>query len=326
MKKIITLLALILSCINSVSAQKEKDEELAMKAQIAYLDSVDHAMKFEHGTIVLKNSIAKINIPAGFKFLNAEQASFVVTDVWGNPPQEVLGMILPENAKVTDASSYSFIIQWDEMGFVKDDDADEIDYDELLADMQEEIETDNEERKKAGYDNIKLVGWAAKPFYDKEHKILHWAKEIKFGENPDNTLNYNVRILGRKGVLILNAVAGMDQLSTVNKDISKVLNIVEFTDGNKYKDFDPSVDVVAAVGIGGLVAGKVLAKLGFLGLLAKFFAPLLKFGKLGIIAIGAGASAIWRFITGKRKEEEPTATLLEETPSEPSTDEPSENV
>lgn len=325
MKKIVALLVLILSCINLVSAQKEKDEELAMKAQIAYLDSVDHAMKFEHGTIVLKNSIAKINIPAGFKFLNAEQASFVVTDVWGNPPQEVLGMILPENAKVTDASSYSFIIQWDEMGFVKDDDADEIDYDDLLANMQEEIETDNEERQKAGYDNIKLIGWAAKPFYDKQHKILHWAKEIKFGDSPENTLNYNIRILGRKGVLILNAVAGMSQLAAVNKDISKVLNIVEFTDGNKYKDFDPGVDVVAAVGIGGLVAGKVLAKLGFLGILAKFFAPLLKFGKLGIIAIGAGISAVWRFITGKRKEEEPVA-YNEETPTEPSTDEPSENV
>ena len=31
-----------------------------------------------------------------------------------------------------------------------------------------------------------------------EKKVLHWAKEIKFGETDGTTLNYNVRILGQK--------------------------------------------------------------------------------------------------------------------------------
>jgi uncharacterized membrane-anchored protein len=76
------------------------------------------------------------------------------------------------------------------------------------------------------------------------------------------------------------------------------------------------MDTVAAVGIGGLVAGKVLAKLGFLGLLAKFFAPLLKFGKLGFVAIAAGFSALWRFITGRKKEEETSAEIAEDSSEE----------
>ena len=329
MKKTLGLLLLCISFFYSVSAQKDKktsdEESKALAVQEAYIDSVEHAMNYQHGTILLKNGIAKITIPAGFKFLNAEQANFVVTDLWGNPPQELLGMILPEGGKVTDGSSYSFIIQWDEMGFVKDDDADDINYDDLLADMQEDITAGNEERVKEGYGSVKLVGWAAKPFYDKEHKVLHWAKEIKFDDSAENTLNYNIRILGRKGVLILNAVGGMSQLTMVNNDISKVLNIVEFTDGNKYKDFDPGLDVVAAVGIGGLVAGKVLAKLGFLGLLGKFFLPLLKLGKLGIVAIGAGLTAVWRFITGKRKEDETVASIEEESTENTST-ESSENA
>ena len=315
------LLFLPLFCAFATFAQKDKEptkEEIQeMAKQMAFVDSVDIAMKYEHGTVILKNGIAKINIPTGFKFLNSEQATFIVTDVWGNPPQEVQGLILPENAKVTDASNYAFIVQWDEMGYVKDDEADKINYDDLMKDMQEGEEEENEQRKTEGYSSVNLVGWASKPFYDKEHKVLHWAKEIKFGDGGENTLNYNIRILGRKGVLILNAVAGMSLLDVVKKDIPNVLNIVEFTDGNKYKDFDAKYDVVAAVGIGGLVAGKVLAKLGFLGLFAKFFAPLLKFGKLGFVAVAGGLSAIWRFITGRKKEDEPVAQI-EESPEEPS--------
>lgn len=323
--KILFLLALLLNICTVSTAQKDKNsqDQEALKeliAQSAFMDSVEHAMNYQHGTVLLKNGIAKLNIPKGFKFLNAQQANFVVSDVWGNPPQDVQGLLLPEKQKITDASSYAFIIEWDEMGFVKDDDADEIDYDELLKDMQTEINEGNEEREQAGYEAIKLIGWASKPFYDKEHKILHWAKEIKFGENDVNTLNYNIRILGRKGVLILNAVSNISQLPLVNQDIKQVLTIVEFTEGNKYENFDSGIDTVAAVGIGGLVAGKVLAKLGFLGLLAKFLAPLLKFGKLGVLAVGAALSAIWRFMTGRKKPEEPSATLEE------STEESSENA
>jgi uncharacterized membrane-anchored protein len=48
----------------------------------------------------------------------------------------------------------------------------------------------------------------------------------------------------------------MAEFPLVNKDINKVLDIVEFTDGNKYADFNPSADKIAAVGIGGLVAGR----------------------------------------------------------------------
>jgi len=46
----------------------------------------------------------------------------------------------------------------------------------------------------------------------------------------------------------------------------------------KYEDFDSSVDEVAAWTIGGLVAGKVLAKVGF-------FAIFLKFGKIIVLSL-----------------------------------------
>jgi uncharacterized membrane-anchored protein len=136
--------------------------------------------------------------------------------------------------------------------------------------MQKEVVEANKTRVKEGYEAISIIGWAAKPFYDKDRKILHWAKELKFGNSEVNTLNYNVRVLGRKGVLILNAIATKADLPLVQKDINKVLDIVQFNDGYKYKDFDSSIDEVAAWTIGGLVAGKVLAKVGLFAVIAKF--------------------------------------------------------
>jgi len=290
------------------------------------IDSIEKSFRYEHGTITLKNGVGKINVPKGFKYLNTVQAEKVLIDLWGNPKSEnlTLGLLLPENQGVLSQNGYVFNIQYDEIGYVKDDDADDIDYDDLLTEMKEETVEENKARVKEGYESIQFVGWAAKPFYDKERKILHWAKEIKFGNNQINTLNYNVRVLGRKGVLVLNAIATKADLPLVQKDINKVLDIVQFNDGYKYKDFDSSIDEVAAWTIGGLVAGKVLAKVGLFAIFAKF-GKLIIFGLLGFFGVFRNKLKNL-FSKNKTSETKPEAldeqsyepgALVQETPEKP---------
>lgn len=268
----------------------------------AVLDSIEKTFTYQHGKISLKGGVGEITVPQGFKYLDDKQAERVLVELWGNPKSDdlSLGLILPENQGVTNSDGYVFNIQYEQIGYVKDDDADEIDYDELLTQIQEDAVAENDSREKQGFPAIKVIGWAAKPFYDKENKILHWAKEIQFGNEPLHTLNYNVRILGRKGVIVLNAISSINDLPLVKKDIHHVLNIVKFNDGFKYSDFNPSLDEVAAWTIGSLVAGKVLAKVGFFALLAKFG----KFIVLGVIALFSG---LIKKLRGK-KDEEPAQT------------------
>jgi uncharacterized membrane-anchored protein len=295
---------LLLAKDDDSTKNKMNDEEAAF---LKMADSINSAMNYETGVIKLPNGVAELNVPAGFKYLNAEQSRQVVTEIWGNPPNDkVIGIIFPENNGPLTRDSYAFIISYDEMGYVKDEDADDINYDDMLKEFQKEEPEVNAERKKQGYEPIHFVGWAQKPYYDKQNKILHWAKELRFGSDETNTLNYNVRILGRKGVLVLNAVGSMTELSVVNKDISKVLHIAKFTEGNKYSDFDPKVDDVAAWTIGGLVAGKVLAKVGF-------FALILKFWKL----IALGAVALVGVIVKVFKRKKPEDTMAVETVQAP---------
>lgn len=302
MKKItaaVLLMALPFLLFAGKEGDSSKIDMEEIESYVTLMDSVTKALKFQTGTIQLDNGVAQLNVPAGFKYLNKEQSNYIVTEIWGNPPQDgILGMIFPDNGGPFADSSYAFVITYDAMGYVKDDDADKINYNDMLKEMQSGEKEENAERVKQGYTTIHMVGWAQQPFYDKTNKVLHWAKELKFGTDAEqNTLNYEVRLLGRRGVLSLNAVATMSEFALVKKDIDKVLAMPSFTKGNTYAEFDSKVDDVAAWTIGGLVAGKVLAKAGL-------FALLLKNIKLIIIAVIAGGGAVWRFITGRRKKEE----------------------
>ncbi|MES2848659.1 MAG: DUF2167 domain-containing protein [Bacteroidota bacterium] len=283
MKKLVLFLLTVFLFSKTSLAKGDKDSAIvALEKQIKFVDSVESAMSYQTGTIALSGGFAKLNVPEGFKYLNSEQSNYVITELWGNPAQQgILGMLFPKDGGPFADSSYAFVITYDAAGYVKDDDADDINYDDMLKELQKDEIEENKARSAQGYDPIHMVGWATKPFYDKSNKVLHWAKNLKFAGAETNTLNYEVRILGRKGILSMNAIATMDQLDMVKKDIDKVLKIPAFTDGNMYKDFDSKTDNVAAWTIGGLVAGKVLLKVGF-------FAKFWKLIVLGVVALGAG--------------------------------------
>ena len=297
MKKLFLCIVVAVLYSAVVSAGDTDSSKVALAKEMKLMDSVEKAMKYETGTIALPNGLVKLNVPAGFKYLNAEQSNYVITELWGNPPQTgILGMILPASSGPFDQSTYAFILTYDDAGYVKDDDAENIKYDEVLKDIQKDEAEDNKERAAKGYPAINMEGWASKPFYDKTNRVLHWAKNLHVAGSDVNTLNYEVRILGRKGFLSMNAVASMNELDSVKKDIDKVLAIPAFTDGNAYKDFDSKTDNVAAWTIGGLVAGKILLKVGFWGIIVKFLAVAWKFILLGLGAIWA---AIKRFMGRK---------------------------
>ncbi len=294
-----TVYTLLILSLSTILCAKE-DPKTAQDSLQMIMQNIEKTLRYEKGTVNIGDNLAKINIPLGFRFLDAEQADYVVYQLWGNlkgADDKLYGLIVPENIGVTEDGGWAFVVEYSDMGYVNDNDADKINYDELLKDMQKDEKADNEQRVKLNYATAHLVGWAQKPFYDKSKKVLHWAKEISFADSDENTLNYNIRVLGRKGVLVLNAVGGIGKLPEINSKIETILNSVEYQEGNRYADFNPSVDKVAGWTIGGLVAGKVLAKAGI-------FAFLAKFAKVIFVAIAAAGGATWRWITGRRKEQD----------------------
>ncbi len=289
---------------DSLQVVPEMTDEEYERAIAYFLDSLESTLVYQTEKVSLGDGIANINVPAGFKYLNGKDGDMILTDIWGNPPVEdgmhSLGMLLPEAQSALDDSVYVINITYSEDGYIDDSDAKEIDYEELLETMQDDLVAENEYRIQNGYEEVALVGWASPPFYDAENKKLHWAKELKFGSMESNTLNYNIRVLGRKGYLNLNAIGEMYSLEEIKGNINPILASVNFVEGNKYSDFDPSLDKVAAVGIGGLIAGKVLMKAGILAKIGLVLAKFWKFILIGFVAFGAGIKKL--FVKGDATE------------------------
>jgi uncharacterized membrane-anchored protein len=179
------------------------------------------------------------------------------------------------------------ILTYEDDGHIDDSDANEIDYDDLLKDMKEGTDDHNSARKEAGFPAIHLVGWAENPHYDASAKKLYWAKELKVDGRPTNALNYDVRVLGREGVLSMNAVANMDQIEQIRGDMRPLIDVAEFNEGYRYAEFNSKTDRMAEYGLGALIAAGVGAKLGLFAKLGVFLLAMKKFIIIGLVALGA---------------------------------------
>ncbi len=315
MKKILLLLfSSFLLLFNAIASNDDSLEfsEADLKS-LTKLINADTSIKYKTG-IIHVNSEIKMNVPKGYKFMSQKDAEYVVFELWGNPrTEDIIGMIVKEDYSTLNYDAWAFVVSYENSGYVKDEDANDIDYEELMTEIQSGEEESNKQRKEAGFPGMHIIGWASTPFYDKEHNILHWAKSITFDESEDTTLNYDVRILGRQGILSLNAVGVISQLEDIKAHIPDIINIAEFKDGNKYKDFNPDYDKVAAYTVGGLIAGKLLAKAGIIALLLKN----IKLIVLGAIALfGSFGKKIIGFFR-RKKEDEETETPIASEPESP---------
>ncbi|HRI00736.1 MAG TPA: DUF2167 domain-containing protein [Saprospiraceae bacterium] len=307
MKQIMFILLFSFSVTIS-QAQDSLDANLQLEKMLQTMDSL---LKYQTGTISLASGAVNLTVPKSFKFLDSKGSRYVLETLWGNPEDSAIeGMLFPENLGPLDSSSWAFVITYNKEGFVKDDDAKDIDYSDLLKTLQESTNESNKQRKEMNYPEIELIGWASEPYYNAESKALHWAKHLKFGTGEESSavLNYDVRILGREGILSMNAVGGLEHLDNIKASIPEVIEAAKFAEGYRYSDFNDKTDKIAAYSIGGLIAGKVLAKAGFFAIIMKFF-------KVIVVAIGAGAAALWKFIRGNKEESQPMA--VEEQKQDP---------
>lgn len=276
------------------------------EARKVELRGLSDRLKYQQGQIDLQGGLATIKLPDSFRYLDPAGAETLLTGIWGNPPsgKKSLGMIVPAGFDPFNEQTWCVVISYEEDGYVKDDDAGKINYPKLLKEMQEGTRKASAERVKSGYPAIELVGWAAAPRYDKQAHKFYWAKELKFGDSKEeNTLNYNLRLLGRRGILVLNAVSGMSQFPRIEEATPEILGMIDFSAGNRYADYTPGVDKMATYGLAALVAGGIAAKAGlFKGLLVALVA-LKKFVIIGVIALIA---LVKRIIGGRQNTTRPS--------------------
>ena len=117
------------------------------------------ATELHGGNGPLAVSDHKYRNPLSAVFLDAAQSKQVIVEVWENPPavaETVLGMIIQQEAGVMD-NPFAFVVEYDAMGYVSDEDADDIDYTELLAEMPEDYRVVFSMRDMDGLSNAEVA-------------------------------------------------------------------------------------------------------------------------------------------------------------------------
>ncbi|MCB2084245.1 MAG: DUF2167 domain-containing protein [Sphingomonadaceae bacterium] len=291
--RFIKLIALaILAYALPLAAKEDAAPPLPPEAQ-EYLKTLNPVS----GTVEIPEAKASLDLGSDYVFYGKVDASRILTEIWGNPPEavsDVLGLVMKAGTSPF-SESWGAVVTFEDVGYVSDDDAAEVDYDELLEQLQEGTIEANEVRKEMGYPTVTLVGWAARPVYDDQHHSVVWAKNLKFAGDVENSLNYDVRTLGRYGVLSVNVVSTMSELEEITTAAHELASHASFAEGARYQDFDASTDRTAEYGIGGLIAAgagvAAAKKLGLFAILLKFIKPIL----LGFLVF---FGVFWRKLKG----------------------------
>lgn len=242
------------------------------------------------------NTLAEVKLPEALAFAGADDTKKLL-EAMGNPTDgSEVGLIVPKS----ESEGWFVILEWDPIGYVKDDEKDQIDADALLESIREGTEAANEERKERGIPTIEVVGWAEPPRYDDRTHNLTWAVKGRNAEGHES-VNYNVRVLGRSGVMSVTLVDDAKNLARAKPQVDDVIAAFSYKPGKKYAEWVPG-DKVAEYGLTALVAagaGAAAAKLGFFAWLAKLFGKLGKLAVVIVAAVGAGFVKFWNALRGK---------------------------
>jgi uncharacterized membrane-anchored protein len=237
---------------------------------------------------------AQISLPEGYLYIPAREGAQLMNRMGNQTGPTFLGLIMPQS----DEEHWFVTLDYEESGYIEDDDARNWDADELLDNLREGTKIGNEHREKAGITPIEVTRWIQAPAYDESSHRLVWSAEVKEigAAEQDPGVNYNTYVLGREGFLSLNLVTSVSQIESQKPAAHTLLAAVNFNDGKRYADFDPDTDKVAAYGLAALVGGIAAKKLGFFALAAAFLA---KFAKVIIVAVAGLGAGLLRWF--KRK-------------------------
>ena len=208
----------------------------------------------------------------------------------------------------------TIFIEYEDVGYVTIDDWKDIKPVDLINEMREIQEAWKPELKKKGANYVEELNWVYKPTFDQQKNAVYVSYKAnwngKYGKFQ--SMQTNSIVLGRNGYLEISFTQKITN-ETSETELKENANFAKeftegivFLEGSKHEDYK-SGDKVAALGIGGLVAGtlgvKTLAKVG---VLAKITPYILKFWWIILAPITAivGMSRNKKKTTRRKKRKE----------------------
>ena len=264
-------LGLLVVSVPAVSAQPKDTNKIQQDLE---------ALAWQRGpTEASIGGLATVNVRDHQAFLDGPNTRRFL-ELAGNPPRDNhYTLVGPDMA-------WFAVFSFNDSGYVQDNE--KLDADALLKGLQESDKPGNEERKRLGMSPLYTDGWHVPPHYDPATKRLEWGLRLR-DDDGHQTINYTVRLLGRRGVMKATLVSDPQHLDQHTADFKTALTGYSFVAGERYSEFR-SGDRIAEYGLAALVLGGaavVATKTGFI----KAFGKLIV---IGVVALGSAIAAVFR--------------------------------
>ena len=237
--------------------------------------TADYNVKWQTGPSVGPlGDVAEVKVPAGYVFAGANDTRTIMEANQNPTSGKEVGFVSPSER------GWFAVFEFDEVGYVRDDEKGELDAPALLESIKAATEASNKERQRRGWPTMTITGWEQPPRYNESTHNLEWA--IRGESEGFPVINYNTRLLGRRGVMEVMLVTGPENFSESLTQYNSMLSGFGFTQGQRYGEFRQG-DRIAEYGLKGLIVGggtAVLVKSGVLKWLWKL---------LVVAAIAGGA-------------------------------------
>jgi uncharacterized membrane-anchored protein len=195
---------------------------------------------------------ATISIPEGYYYLDAPATKRLLTTRQTTSDGSELGTIL----RVGESGSWFAVFSHAGTGHIDDGDQNALDPEALLTALQGDNQRVNAQRAEHGWAARDLQAWHRPPSYSVATNRLTWSTRLVSGE--DAVINYDVRLLGRDGVMSVRLVTDPDSVLLSTSQFVEVMLTYAFNDGFRYGDF---------------VAGEPVASSGLATLIVSGHAP-----------------------------------------------------
>jgi uncharacterized membrane-anchored protein len=189
---------------------------------------------------------AQVKVPQGYVFAGSADTRTIMEANHNPITGREMGFVAPAG------EDWFAVFEFDDVGYVKDDEKDSLDASALLNSIREGTEAGNKERVKRGWPTMTILGWETPPRYNETTHNLEWA--IRATSEGAPVINHNTRLLGRGGVMEVTLVTNPATLNETLPKFKTMLQGFEFKEGHKYAQFRAG-DRTAAYGLTGLIVG-----------------------------------------------------------------------
>ncbi len=230
---------------------------------------------------------ATLALPRGMIFIPKAEAFRWSRSRGNTPGDEQLGIVTTPGDE-----NWLIAVRYIPDGYIRDDEAQDLKPDDILANLREGAEEGNKDRIARGFPELMLTGWIEPPTYDASVHQLRWALGVARKDESDSpSVNLNTRALGRGGYISLNLATAQEDLAEYRPVVGQLLRGLTYLPGHAYSDFNGTTDRIAEYGLLGLIGVVAAKKLGLIALAGLF---LLKFAKIGLLAVGGVGLALRR--------------------------------